>query len=290
MQTHTLNNGLIVGLKEAKVVADVYSEVHGTPGLRIMLVNHHEAVSTRFLSTNNRLLPLRNDSMNLLFERDFTGYFHHPGKMQQISLQVSLDMLDAMVSSYDIVPDKQLQLFIAGQSFAPELRYLSLSPNARLVINQIERNAFQEPGLQRLFLEAKTLEWLSYILHELNQAKTAKNSASRLSSSDINRIYEARERLLANLNNPPKLAELAHAVSLNEKKLTQGFKDLFGMTVFAWVREQRLLKSVQLLQEGWLSIQDIASFCGYNYQSDFTTAFKARFGVTPAVFKKSPII
>jgi len=71
-------------------------------------------------------------------------------------------------------------------------------------------------------------------------------------------------------------------MNTHEKKLNQQFKQVFGQTVFVWLREQRLQTALQLLEQGEKSIQQVAQYCGYKYQSDFCKAFKQRFKVTPS--------
>lgn len=151
---------------------------------------------------------------------------------------------------------------------------------ARQVIRQ-QSPPYEDPALKQLYLEAKAQDWMVRILAALNQNKTGKLKKSILTQKDRARGYEAEERLLVSLSHPPSLADLANAVGTNEKKLNEIFKAVFGSTVFAWLREQRLQKAMELLEIGQLSLQQVAKYCGYKYQPDSSKAFKQRFGVPP---------
>lgn len=49
---------------------------------------------------------------------------------------------------------------------------------------------------------------------------------------------------------PPSLLELSRLIGLNDYKLKTGFKEMYGTTVFGYLREQRLEKAYRLLMEG----------------------------------------
>jgi transcriptional regulator GlxA family with amidase domain len=59
------------------------------------------------------------------------------------------------------------------------------------------------------------------------------------------------------------------------------------MTVFAWIREERLRKGRALLVETTLGMQDIAEQVGFRSASNFTTAFRERVGVTPSQYRQA---
>ena len=99
-------------------------------------------------------------------------------------------------------------------------------------------------------------------------------------------VYQARDILLAELRNPPDLATLTRRVGTNHSKLTREFQRHLGMSVFAYLREQRLAQAQSLLAETRLPIHLVADQVGFKRPGDFGTAFKRRFGVTPREFRR----
>jgi DNA-binding response OmpR family regulator len=85
----------------------------------------------------------------------------------------------------------------------------------------------------------------------------------------------------------PSLAEIASQIGTHEKKLSKLFKARTGMTVFAYVREQKLLSAKQLLAKTQMPVIDIAEQSGFQNACNFTTAFKERFATTPSAFRQS---
>lgn len=99
-------------------------------------------------------------------------------------------------------------------------------------------------------------------------------------------ILHAAMRLIGRkLDQVPPLAEIAKQAGTHEKKLSTIFRQHLGMTVFAWIREERLRKSQELLADSNMDIQGIAELVGFNSAANFTTAFRQRLGMTPSKYR-----
>ena len=101
----------------------------------------------------------------------------------------------------------------------------------------------------------------------------------------VKRVYQAREILEQDLVNPPSLGDLATTVGTNSKRLSRDFQVLFGMPVFAWLREQRLKRAQELLSTTRLPVERVAEAVGYGGGANFATAFKRRFHITPRKYR-----
>lgn len=100
-------------------------------------------------------------------------------------------------------------------------------------------------------------------------------------------ILKATIRLIGRqLHKLPKLTEIATQVGTHDKKLSAIFRENFGMTVFAWVREERLRKAQELLINSNMSIEHISAEVGFASAANFATAFRERFSVTPSGFRQ----
>jgi DNA-binding response OmpR family regulator len=101
-------------------------------------------------------------------------------------------------------------------------------------------------------------------------------------------IVNAAKRLISdNLAALPSLAEIARSVGTYREKLSQLFREQTGMTVFAFIREERIARGVQLLRETDIDVQDIALLIGFNSAGNFATAFRERMGVTPSAYRQA---
>ncbi|MBE9169349.1 helix-turn-helix transcriptional regulator [Pleurocapsales cyanobacterium LEGE 06147] len=145
--------------------------------------------------------------------------------------------------------------------------------------------------MKQWYLEAKALELMTLQLSQIQ--KSAINSNRQLRSLDIghrrcaygDRIYQAKEILLQNWLNPPSILELAQQVGIYHMKLKQEFKEVFGTTPFNYLREYRLEKAKQMLQDSQLTIVAVANAVGYANPGHFAAAFKRKYGMTPKEFR-----
>lgn len=137
---------------------------------------------------------------------------------------------------------------------------------------------------RRLFLTGKALELVSLFLrNEADQHERGlrpDNDHGR-SPREIEQLYEAHDILRRNLETPPTVPELARMVGLNTRKLGKGFQDLFGNTVYGFIKTQRLEQAHMMLGAGDATVAEVAYACGYQ-PAHFSTVFRSHFGVAPS--------
>jgi AraC-like DNA-binding protein len=92
--------------------------------------------------------------------------------------------------------------------------------------------------------------------------------------------------LNSQLANEVNLKDLTKTMGVNRNKLTVAFKVCFGMPIFQWLREQRMLIAAKLLTTTTNSILQIAGQVGYPDSNYFSTVFKRAFGVSPQQYRK----
>ena len=136
-----------------------------------------------------------------------------------------------------------------------------------------------------MFLESKALELVMLIL-EQEQAVQQGKRLHRLKSDEVDRIHQAREILLRNLEEPPTLTELARQAGLNEKALKQGFRACFGQPIFSYLRDYRMEQAQQLLMTGELKVGEVMQRVGFRDRRYFAEAFRKKFGANPKDYLK----
>ena len=124
-------------------------------------------------------------------------------------------------------------------------------------------------------------------LSTLFPGKYQPKSLKKIPYSDTLRrkIYIAREIIDANIQKPLSLIKLALEIGTNENYLKTGFRHEFGLTVFGYLFERRMLVARQMLLDTSLPIEQIASIVGYTDPVGFYTPFRKRFGLTPTQFR-----
>ena len=107
-------------------------------------------------------------------------------------------------------------------------------------------------------------------------------AGSDLPRPEVRKLSRARA-ILDDLDGAsPSIVQLSTAVGLNRRKLTEGFRKVYGETVAGYALELRMRKGYQLLKESPLPVHEIAERCGYEHASNFTIAFRRRFGTSPS--------
>ena len=110
----------------------------------------------------------------------------------------------------------------------------------------------------------------------------AEYTTSDVPFSEVRKLSRARTILEEHDGDSPSIAKLSAMVGLNRRKLTEGFKAVYGDTVAGYALELRMRKGYQLLKESPLPVHEIAEECGYEHPSNFTIAFRRRFGCSPS--------
>ncbi|NYZ14604.1 helix-turn-helix transcriptional regulator [Azospirillum sp. RWY-5-1] len=143
---------------------------------------------------------------------------------------------------------------------------------------------------RRCYLAGKALEIVAHMVGSREEEPAAapvtgsgRNSPARSwTPQDIERLHHARDLLLARLESPPTVPDLALAVGINTRKLGQGFVELFGEPVYGFVKSRRLEGARLMLEAGETSVARVAYAFGYQ-PAHFATEFRKRFGVSPAI-------
>lgn len=126
------------------------------------------------------------------------------------------------------------------------------------------------------------------LLYQLLQNAFKRKPSERIYTPwEITKIHEAKAILETYISTkPPSIRSLARQVALNEFKLKDGFKKYFGCGIFEWLMEQRMQYARHLLLTTNRPVKAICSMVGYPRTTNFITAFKRRFGMTPGSLRR----
>ena len=140
-------------------------------------------------------------------------------------------------------------------------------------------------GFSRIALLRLKVGELLCLLGDVDAASHSP-SAGDVPFSEVRKLSQARVILDESSEKPPSIAELSAMVGLNRRKLTEGFKKVFGETVAGYALELRMRKGYQLLRETQISVGEIAERCGYEHANNFSLAFRRRFHTSPTKVRR----
>ena len=145
-------------------------------------------------------------------------------------------------------------------------------------------NCPYQGGLKQLYLEGKALELIAGSMAQFMPRQNESKKKFTLRPADVERIHYAQTLIAKEFVEPPRLQEIAHAVGLSHPKLNYGFREIYGSTIFGYLRELRLNKAKALLDDGAMNVTEVAYEVGYSSLSYFAKAFKACFGIAPGSY------
>lgn len=151
-------------------------------------------------------------------------------------------------------------------------------------IDYIGKPFSAEEVLVRVFVHLRFKRHLDRL--EAMAGEAAKDRLTTQSAS-VDHVTEAIAELQRDPGDWPGLTALAQRVGVNEKKLTELFRQRFGMTVFEYLVELRLETARRQLEKTSVQIQLLATQAGFSNASDFSRAFRRRYGITPREYRQS---
>lgn len=126
---------------------------------------------------------------------------------------------------------------------------------------------------------------LSLLGEQLESLLPELRPTQHIASADAERIVQAHEIILSELDRPLTLAYLGARVGLGEQKLKQGFRRMFGTTPQHFLHQQRMRHAHALLESGQ-QVAQAAYATGYRHPSNFSSAFTRFFGYAPKAIKR----
>jgi AraC family transcriptional activator of pyochelin receptor len=160
-----------------------------------------------------------------------------------------------------------------------------IKPTVSIVLQQII-NSNINSSIRELYVKGKVYELLS--LH-FQKDETAEGEYCPFLVDDQNvlKIRKAKEIIISRMAEPPSLQELANEIGLNIKKLKEGFKQIYGDSVFSFLFDYKMEHARRLLETNQFNVNEVGTQVGYSAASHFIAAFKKKFGTTPKKYVMS---
>lgn len=156
-------------------------------------------------------------------------------------------------------------------------------PSMKEITNQILNCPYDE-ATRQFYFDLKVRELLFQLLEN---AFNRNPSGQNFTPFETARIHEARTILESYIDKkPPSIRYLSRKVALNEFKLKNGFKKYFNAGIFEWLMEQKMQHAKHLILTTNKPIKDICTMVGYPLTTNFITAFRRRFGMTPGSLRR----
>ena len=98
-------------------------------------------------------------------------------------------------------------------------------------------------------------------------------------------IYKLIKEIDSTMLFQKRIADIAEELNYNPDYLRQKFKKIAGVSLKAYIMQQRIQNACKLLEQENYSCTEIAQLCGFSSSSQFSRIFKEKMGYTPKSYK-----
>ena len=143
-------------------------------------------------------------------------------------------------------------------------------------INSLSSNTYTNHSYSDALLVLKFEEIMLYLLNKYGSSfEYYLHSLISKAASPFKNVVES------NVDSNLKLEEIAFLCNMSLSTFKRHFTNEYNEPPGKWLQDKRLQKAKELLQGGTLKASDIYLDIGYNNLSNFSAAFKNKFGISP---------
>ena len=225
----------------------------------------------------NYIFPLNEDHSMLLYNptKELPIDVELSANTWLISILISIKKFHALFSSdADHIP------FLSPENSAKKYYdNLPFTSSIAVVLSQILQSKIHD-SIKALYIKGKVYELLSLYFNK-NEDPSIEQCPFLVDEENIRKIRQAKEIILQRMTNPPSLDGLSLEIGLPLKKLKEGFKELYGDTVYAYLLDHKMEEACKMLNTKKYNVNEVGLRLGYSTSSHFIAAFKKKYGTTP---------
>ncbi len=161
-----------------------------------------------------------------------------------------------------------------------------ISPSMAIVLNQLINYNLNQ-SIKQLYFKGKAYEILSLYFNRNEDTNNIEQCPFLADEANVIKIRKAKDIIVSKIAEPPSLQELADEIGLSLKKLKEGFKQIYGDSVFSFLFDYKMEVARKLLESGDNNVNEVGLKVGYSTSSHFIAAFKKKYGTTPKKYLMS---
>lgn len=155
----------------------------------------------------------------------------------------------------------------------------AITPAIAVVLSQL-MNYNLHPTITDLYLKGKIYELIALYFNRVDSGSEEK-CPFLVDEENVKRIRMAKDIILERMVEPPTLQELSEEIGLSLKKLKEGFKQIYGDSVYSFLFDYKMEMARKMLESNQYNVNEVGLRVGYSTSSHFIAAFKKKYGTTP---------
>jgi AraC-like DNA-binding protein len=208
-------------------------------------------------------------------ETKFNRYFKKGVHVRKVIVGLSSDWLNDYLQE-DTPEARAIDAFrqthLNLKEWVPTPRMVNIAED---ILQFPERRSLME----RLFLEQRSIELVSEAFRVLSEDD--RTAIDPLNERERRVLKLSLDYIHANFNETLSIEALSRNVGMAANQIQRLFKQVYGKTVFEYIRSERLSLAHDELRYKGMSIAEAAYVAGYSNTANFSTAFKRQYGITP---------
>lgn len=240
--------------------------------------------SAQFLFNNgNYHLDVSEENSLLLYntQKDLPLHLMVNPQTWVLSVVVSIKRFHGLFS------DDAMEIPFLSESFSEKKYYAQevLTPSMAVVLNQLMGSNLHA-SIRKLYTQGKVYELIALYFNRTGDADL--EQCPFLADEDnVRKIKRAKDIILERMAEPPTLQQLSDEIGLSLKKLKEGFKQIYGDSVYGFLLDHKMDLARKLLESGKYNVNEIGLKLGYSTASHFIASFKKKYGTTPKKYVTS---
>jgi AraC-like DNA-binding protein len=197
---------------------------------------------------------------------------------QFIIISMRPEYLAEHILTSEVDVPEPLKAFVSNKRESINYHQHPLTAQTLEIATRLINNPFGG-ALSLIYTEALALELLCSAVGSFSLLSGT--SSEEYTERELRCLHMARNMLMRQFAPAPTIAALARAVGMSKSTLTQGFKAVFGETLFDFSLRCRMQHALTLMRDRSWSVAKVSEAAGYAHSTSFTTAFRRHFGMRP---------
>ena len=199
---------------------------------------------------------------------------HFKGITVRIDLNAAPEDLSVLLDGVSVRTSELYEKFCSEKGF-----YVLRGSRS---IEHIFSELYEIPeNIRKGYCRLKILELMLFLSH----TEPKKIMADASSLGRVRLAKDAGTYIAERMEQKVTVSELASHFHVSETQLKNCFKSVYGMSVHAYIREQKMRAAASMLKDTDIPVLEIAGKYGYDNGSKFAKAFREVMGASPNAYR-----
>jgi AraC-like DNA-binding protein len=155
-----------------------------------------------------------------------------------------------------------------------------LNEEYRKIINELWLVNNNDP-LQNIYNNNRILILVEQYFTKMHAEMLSPKGKYKLTKEDVEILKKVEVKLNTFTATPPSVDYFSKKYSINKGRLTQAFKQVYGISIYCYYQKQRMQKAHEIISTQNFSVKEVGEKVGYTNLSNFILAFKKHFNLDP---------